>query len=62
MDAINTGIPFAFFQVLYLSQNQLQELPQEIFKPLFELRVVGLSHNSLRALPDGLFTNQGMES
>lgn len=51
-----------FPQVIYLSQNQLQEIPQEIFKPLFELRVVGLSHNNLRNLPDGLFVNQGMES
>lgn len=50
------------FQVLYLSQNQLVEIPQEIFKPLFELRIVGISHNNLRSLPDGLFINQGVES
>lgn len=60
---ICTKIKLNFWQqVLDLSHNSLNELPQIVFKLNPELRIVSLSHNSLRSLPDGIFSGGGVES
>lgn len=50
-----------YLQVLYLSHNRLTDMPQDMFKPIYALRVMDLSYNHLRSLPDNLFYNGGME-
>lgn len=57
---------FDFFlgtaQVLDLSRNSISDLPQYVFKTNVDLRIVDLSNNYLRSLPDGLFGGSGLES
>lgn len=48
--------------MLDLSRNSISDLPQYLFKTNVDLRIVDVSHNTLRALPDGMFANGGMES
>lgn len=49
------------FQVLYLSNNLLTDIPGELFREFSNLRVVELANNRLRVLPDILFTGVPME-
>lgn len=48
-------------QVIKLSQNYLSEVPYDIFKSLNDLRIVDFSFNSLKSLPDNLFSGDAME-
>lgn len=48
-------------QVIKLSQNYLSEVPYDIFKNLNDLRIVDFSFNSLKSLPDNLFSGDAME-
>lgn len=38
------------------------EIPSDLFRNLRNLRVVNLSHNRLKLLPDSLFREEGLES
>ncbi|CAG2063857.1 unnamed protein product [Timema podura] len=49
-------------KVVRLDRNLLTDIPSELFRSLSSLRVVDLSSNRLRNLPDGLFMDEGMES
>ncbi|XP_043076443.1 toll-like receptor 5 [Puntigrus tetrazona] len=42
-------------EVLYLSSNRLQSLPEDVFKDLTSLVFLDLSSNSLKYLPNGIF-------
>uniref|UniRef100_A0A8C0YIK2 Toll-like receptor 5a n=1 Tax=Cyprinus carpio carpio TaxID=630221 RepID=A0A8C0YIK2_CYPCA len=42
-------------EVLFLSSNRLQSLPEDIFKDLTSLIFLDLSFNSLKYLPNGIF-------
>jgi len=46
---------------LDLARNALAELGYEIFKTLGDLRIVDLSHNLLRMVPDHVFAGDDME-
>nr|CAD7567857.1 unnamed protein product [Timema californicum] len=48
--------------VVRFDRNLLTDIPSELFRSLSSLRVVDLSSNRLRNLPDGLFMDEGMES
>ncbi|XP_069668870.1 chaoptin isoform X2 [Periplaneta americana] len=48
-------------KVLLLSRNWLTDIPTELFRFTTGLRVVDLSHNRLRSLPDSLFSDENME-
>lgn len=50
-----------FVKVLYMSWNHLHDIPAELFRGLSSLRVVDLSGNRLRSLPDALFSEDGLE-
>lgn len=45
-----------------MSHNEIIDIPSNLFKSIHDLRVVDLSHNNLRSLPDYLFPDDGMES
>lgn len=45
-----------------MAWNDISEIPMESFRPLKKLRIVDLSHNKLRTLPDNLFTEGTLES
>lgn len=45
-----------------MSHNLLSELPANLFERVNDLRVVDLSHNRLKFLPDKLFPDDGLES
>ena len=44
-----------------LARNALTELGYDIFKTLGDLRIVDLSHNFLRMVPDHVFAGDDME-
>lgn len=44
-----------------MSHNMLTELPHELFRYATFLRVVDLSHNKLRFIPDNFFREDGLE-
>lgn len=48
-------------QVFLASHNNLENFHAETFRVLSGLRVVDLSHNAIRVLPDGLFFGEGLE-
>lgn len=48
-------------QVLYLSRNNIMDIPVEAFRNLKKLRIVVMSHNKLRTLPDNLFADAQIE-
>ena len=52
---------FYSFQVLYLSNNRLFEIPNELFRDLYNLRIVELGNNYLHGLPDMLFKDGALE-
>jgi Leucine-rich repeat (LRR) protein len=47
--------------VLILSFNRLSSIPAGLFRPTSGLRVLDVSHNELRSLPNALFGDGGME-
>lgn len=44
-----------------MARNLLHDVPAELFRGLATLRVVNLSINRLRSLPDSLFSEDGLE-
>lgn len=38
------------------------DIPVEVLRPLKKLRIMDLSHNKLRTLPDNMFTDSNIES
>lgn len=38
------------------------DIPAEAFRPLKKLRIIDLSHNKLRTLPDNMFSEANIES
>lgn len=48
-------------QVLSLARNYLSDLPSELFRALSHLRMVDVSHNRLRSLPDNLWSEGSTE-
>nr|CAD7400647.1 unnamed protein product [Timema poppensis] len=59
----NTSYPvLTVLPVVRFDRNLLTDIPSELFRSLSSLRVVDLSSNRLRNLPDGLFMDEGMES
>lgn len=48
-------------QVLLASKNRIADIPNDIFRFLNHLRIVDLSYNRLRSLPDNLFREEGLE-
>lgn len=47
--------------MLYLARNYLSDLPGELFRALNHLRLLDVSHNRLRSLPDNLWSEAGIE-
>lgn len=47
--------------MLYLSHNMLYDLPSDIFHSLELLRIVDISNNELKILPDNLFSKDSLE-
>lgn len=45
-----------------MAWNDITEIPIETFRPLKKLRIVDLSHNNLKSLPDNLFVEGSLES
>lgn len=45
-----------------MNHNSLAELPANLFEMVDDLRIVDLSHNRLKFLPDKLFPHDGLES
>jgi Leucine-rich repeat (LRR) protein len=65
-NAIEYIIPDTFknsrrLQSLKLAGNGLLEIEPETFRNLFDVRIVDLSNNSLRLLPDSLFVSYNLE-
>lgn len=46
---------------MYLSNNRLTDIPNELFRNLYNLRVVELANNYLNSLPDILFKDGAVE-
>lgn len=44
-----------------MSHNRVADLPTELFKYITELRIVDLSNNYIRSLPENLFFDDGLE-
>lgn len=44
-----------------MAHNRLTDMPSDLFKGFTELRLVDLSHNKLRVLPDMFFVEDNLE-
>lgn len=44
------------------AHNHVADIPNELFRSMKYLRVVNLSHNKLKAIPDNLFRHDGLQN